>query len=225
MLSSCCLTPGRIFSHDDYLLNLIGVNLKRLIDAAEKYHVILAENRRLYNEVQDLKGTSCSTNFVLFVQRLAWCLYFLFQTGNIRVYCRIRPFLPGQSKKQTTIEYIGENGELVVSNPLKQGKDSHRLFKFNKVFGPEASQGCDLLMLCDLMTSYVIFVGHIFNFVAMSRKKFWLVSLNCHMMTEEVFLDTRPLIRSVLDGYNVCIFAYGQTGSGKTYTMVCNFCA
>ncbi|KAH9775515.1 kinesin-like protein KIN-14J [Citrus sinensis] len=111
----------------------LGLNLKRLIDAAEKYHVILAENRRLYNEVQDLKG-------------------------NIRVYCRIRPFLPGQSKKQTTIEYIGENGELVVSNPLKQGKDNHRLFKFNKVFGPEASQ-------------------------------------------EEVFLDTRPLIRSVLDGF------------------------
>ncbi|KAH9775528.1 kinesin-like protein KIN-14J [Citrus sinensis] len=33
----------------------LGLNLKRLIDAAEKYHVILAENRRLYNEVQDLK--------------------------------------------------------------------------------------------------------------------------------------------------------------------------
>jgi kinesin family protein C2/C3 len=26
-------------------------------------------------------------------------------------------------------------------------------------------------------------------------------------------------VRSVLDGYNVCIFAYGQTGSGKTHTM------
>ncbi|PKA57718.1 Kinesin-4 [Apostasia shenzhenica] len=38
-------------------------------------------------------------------------------------------------------------------------------------------------------------------------------------LKEEVFLDTEPLIRSVLDGYNVCIFAYGQTGSGKTYTM------
>uniref|UniRef100_A0A6V7QXD4 Kinesin motor domain-containing protein n=1 Tax=Ananas comosus var. bracteatus TaxID=296719 RepID=A0A6V7QXD4_ANACO len=35
----------------------------------------------------------------------------------------------------------------------------------------------------------------------------------------EVFVDTQPLIRSVMDGYNVCIFAYGQTGSGKTYTM------
>ncbi|WCJ26284.1 Kinesin-like protein KIN-14J [Euphorbia peplus] len=129
----------------------MGVKLKCLADAAENYHSVLSENRRLYNEVQDLKG-------------------------NIRVYCRIRPFLPGQCKKQTTIEYIGENGELVVSNPLKPGKDTRRIFKFNKVFGPAVGQ-------------------------------------------EEVFLDTQPLIRSVLDGFNVCIFAYGQTGSGKTYTM------
>ncbi|XP_077218072.1 P-loop nucleoside triphosphate hydrolases superfamily protein with CH (Calponin Homology) domain-containing protein [Tasmannia lanceolata] len=131
--------------------NRLGQQLKGLADAAENYHAVLAENRKLYNEVQDLKG-------------------------NIRVYCRIRPFLPGQTGKPTTIEYIGENGELLVVNPFKQGKDGHRMFKFNKVFGPTASQ-------------------------------------------EEVFLDTQPLIRSVLDGYNVCIFAYGQTGSGKTYTM------
>ncbi|KAI6702110.1 hypothetical protein NL676_011246 [Syzygium grande] len=132
-------------------LNGLGVKLKGLANAAQNYHVVLTENRRLYNEIQELKG-------------------------NIRVYCRIRPFLPGQSMKQTTIEYIGENGDLVVANPTKHGKDSHRLFKFNKVFGPTATQ-------------------------------------------EEVFLDTQPLIRSVLDGFNVCIFAYGQTGSGKTYTM------
>ena len=36
---------------------------------------------------------------------------------------------------------------------------------------------------------------------------------------EEVFVQTCPLVVSVLDGYNVCIFAYGQTGSGKTFTM------
>eukprot|EP00802_Teleaulax_amphioxeia_P002527 Tamp_02529.p1 GENE.Tamp_02529~~Tamp_02529.p1 ORF type:complete len:1275 (+),score=451.89 Tamp_02529:552-3827(+) len=36
---------------------------------------------------------------------------------------------------------------------------------------------------------------------------------------EEVFEETGPLVVSVLDGYNVCIFAYGQTGSGKTHTM------
>ncbi|KAG5135437.1 hypothetical protein JHK82_020168 [Glycine max] len=128
-----------------------GIKLKGLAEAAENYHVVIAENRKLYNEVQDLKG-------------------------NIRVYCRIRPFLPGQSQSHTTIEFVGDDGELIVGNPLKQGKENRKLFKFNKVFGQATSQ-------------------------------------------EEIFKDTQPLIRSVLDGYNVCIFAYGQTGSGKTYTM------
>ncbi|MCO5594941.1 hypothetical protein L7F22_048976 [Adiantum nelumboides] len=36
---------------------------------------------------------------------------------------------------------------------------------------------------------------------------------------EEVFLEIAPLVVSVLDGFNVCIFAYGQTGTGKTFTM------
>lgn len=36
----------------------------------------------------------------------------------------------------------------------------------------------------------------------------------------DVFKDTKHLMVSVLDGYNVCIFAYGQTGSGKTFTMI-----
>lgn len=35
----------------------------------------------------------------------------------------------------------------------------------------------------------------------------------------------QPLVRSVLDGFNVCIFAYGQTGSGKTFTMVIDLSA
>ncbi|CAI9111414.1 OLC1v1011635C2 [Oldenlandia corymbosa var. corymbosa] len=35
----------------------------------------------------------------------------------------------------------------------------------------------------------------------------------------DVFADTSPMVTSVLDGYNVCIFAYGQTGTGKTFTM------
>ncbi|XP_020597141.1 kinesin-like protein KIN-14K, partial [Phalaenopsis equestris] len=129
----------------------MGARLKVLADAAENYHTVLAENRKLYNEVQELKG-------------------------NIRVYCRIRPFLRGQNSRLTTIDYIGENGELALLNPSRQGKDGHRLFKFNKIFGPTATQA-------------------------------------------QVFLDIQPLIRSVLDGFNVCIFAYGQTGSGKTFTM------
>ncbi|VAH79192.1 unnamed protein product [Triticum turgidum subsp. durum] len=134
----------------------MGLDLKGLVDAAENYHGVLAENQKLFNEVQELKG-------------------------NIRVYCRVRPFLPGQDGKSTAVDYIGENGEILISNPSKQGKDGYRMFKFNKIF-------------------------------------------NTHVSQAEVFSDIQPLIRSVLDGFNVCIFAYGQTGSGKTYTMMYMFC-
>uniref|UniRef100_K3YZX3 Kinesin motor domain-containing protein n=1 Tax=Setaria italica TaxID=4555 RepID=K3YZX3_SETIT len=130
----------------------LGQNLKVVTNAAEKYHAALADNRKLFNEIQELKG-------------------------NIRVYCRIRPFRPWEDEKSTSVEYIGENGELVLSNPTKKGKEGGKNFTFNKVFGPTTTQ-------------------------------------------DMVFKDIQPLIRSVLDGYNVCIFAYGQTGSGKTYTMM-----
>ncbi|KAL5996005.1 hypothetical protein ACLOJK_026078 [Asimina triloba] len=36
---------------------------------------------------------------------------------------------------------------------------------------------------------------------------------------EDVFIEVEPILRSALDGHNVCIFAYGQTGTGKTFTM------
>jgi len=36
---------------------------------------------------------------------------------------------------------------------------------------------------------------------------------------EQVFNETKRLIQSAIDGFNVCIFAYGQTGSGKTFTI------
>ncbi|KAG0481012.1 hypothetical protein HPP92_011870 [Vanilla planifolia] len=130
-------------------LTIIGKHMHCFANAASGYHKVLAENRKLYNQVQDLKGT-------------------------IRVYCRVRPFLAGQVN-HSTIGCI-DDGNITIITPAKYGKEGQRTFTFNKVFGPSASQA-------------------------------------------EVFMDTQPLIRSVLDGYNVCIFAYGQTGSGKTFTM------
>ncbi|CAL5425937.1 unnamed protein product [Camellia sinensis] len=133
--------------HED--LHNLGVNVHGLAHAASGYHKVLEENRKLYNQVQDLKG-------------------------SIRVYCRVRPFLGGQSNYSTAVDHI-EEGTITIAITSKHGK-GRRMFNFNKVFGPSATQA-------------------------------------------EVFSDAQPLIRSVLDGYNVCIFAYGQTGSGKTYTM------
>ncbi|XP_011092110.1 kinesin-like protein KIN-14I [Sesamum indicum] len=129
--------------------NNLGKHLNTLAHAASGYKKVLEENRKLYNQVQDLKG-------------------------NIRVYCRIRPFLPGQANRLNPVEDVDER-TIEISATSKNGKGK-KSFTFNKVFGPSAKQ-------------------------------------------EEVFADTQPLIRSVLDGYNVCIFAYGQTGSGKTHTM------
>ncbi|KAH9625424.1 hypothetical protein KSS87_011354 [Heliosperma pusillum] len=133
--------------HED--LRNLGSHMHGLAQAASGYHKVLEENRRLYNEVQDLKG-------------------------NIRVYCRVRPFLGGQPSYTSAIEHF-EEGNITIRAPSKHG-NGHKSFSFNKVFGPSATQA-------------------------------------------EVFSDMQPLIRSVLDGYNVCIFAYGQTGSGKTFTM------
>ncbi|CAN1745770.1 Kinesin-like protein KIN-14L [Linum perenne] len=130
-------------------LKHFGIQVQEMASAAHGYHKVLKENRILYNMVQDLKG-------------------------NIRVYCRVRPsFTAGAS---SAINFVGDDGSLVIVDPSKPTKDGRRHFLFNQVFGPTASQ-------------------------------------------EDVFDNVQPLIRSVMDGYNVCIFAYGQTGSGKTYTM------
>ncbi|GJT98701.1 kinesin-like protein KIN-14I [Tanacetum coccineum] len=126
----------------------LGKHLNSLAQAAAGYRKVVDENRKLYNQVQDLKG-------------------------SIRVYCRVRPaFGP---PKPSCVDCMDEVTMAVIT-PAKSGKETRKSFTFNRVFNPQATQA-------------------------------------------SVYTDTQPLIRSVLDGYNVCIFAYGQTGSGKTFTM------
>ncbi|PNT70241.1 kinesin-like protein KIN-14A [Brachypodium distachyon] len=126
----------------------LGLNIRGLSKAALGYNQAVKENRNLYNMLQEVRG-------------------------NIRVFCRIRPLI--NSESISSIEYIGNDGSIMVCDPFKP-QTTQRVFQFNKTFGPTTTQ-------------------------------------------DEIYMETQSLIRSVMDGYNVCIFAYGQTGSGKTHTM------
>lgn len=65
-----------------------------------------------------------------------FCLF----AGAIRVYCRVKPFLH-EHDEQSTVDYIGENGNIMIVNRHKQGKDARKMFTFNKVFGGNTTQG------------------------------------------------------------------------------------
>jgi Microtubule binding len=102
--------------------------VEELSAIAERYAETVDENRRLYNEVQDLKG-------------------------NIRVFCRIRP--PGATGDGAPpCAEDGVEGEVAIYNPRTGAR---KVFRYDRVFGAGADQ-------------------------------------------EAVFEDTKPLIRSVLDG-------------------------
>ncbi|PUZ57401.1 hypothetical protein GQ55_5G427500 [Panicum hallii var. hallii] len=91
--------------------------------------------------------------------------------GNIRVFCRVRPFHHEESYQSRSLFTLDESNVF-----LKVAETKIKQYKFDKVFDQCSTQG-------------------------------------------DVFAEVEPVIKSALDGYNVCIFAYGQTGSGKTYTM------
>ncbi|KAK9086572.1 hypothetical protein Syun_028966 [Stephania yunnanensis] len=90
--------------------------------------------------------------------------------GSIRVFCRVRPFLI-TDKRRNQEPICVRSEKLAVSFG-----GSKKEFGFDKVFPQNASQ-------------------------------------------EDVFMEVEPILRSALDGHNVCIMAYGQTGTGKTFTM------
>lgn len=132
-----------------------GVNLKPLIHASQNYQAVLAENKKMFNEVQELKGIIIHVFFLPFVYYVSviWIHTLFYDTGNIRVFCRIRPFLIDKKEKQSIVEDIGES-DLVVVNPSKEGKDVHRSFKFNKIFGPAATQGLFIYSIPFLRLGY-----------------------------------------------------------------------
>ncbi|KAM5326729.1 kinesin-like protein KIFC1 isoform 1-T1 [Glossophaga mutica] len=138
-----------------------------LAERGERLHWLEMERRRLHNQLQELKG-------------------------NIRVFCRVRPVLPGEPTPPPGFLLFpsGPGGPSDPSTHLSLFRSDERRgtlsgvpaaptrydFSFDRVFPPGSGQ-------------------------------------------DEVFEEIAMLVQSALDGYPVCIFAYGQTGSGKTFTM------
>ncbi|KAJ6354181.1 hypothetical protein OIU76_003096 [Salix suchowensis] len=103
-----CTKEGMHFLQMKYLeeFNNLGKHLHGLAHAASGYQRVLEENRKLYNQVQDLKG-------------------------NIRVYCRVRPFLTGQPNRFGAVDRLDE-GSITIITPSKYGKEGRKSFSFNK---------------------------------------------------------------------------------------------
>ena len=139
----------------------------RIGELTERMRLGEIQRRKLHNLVQELRG-------------------------NVRVFARVRPFLPSdgvdlslESSPPTSITVRSDDVTLRISRTgAKVGAQSaigteraeDHNFTFDRTFGPSSSQ-------------------------------------------ESVFQEVSEFVQSALDGYNVCLFSYGQTGSGKVQSV------
>ena len=135
-------------------------------------------------------------------------------SGNIRVFVRVRPELPGEKEKETKLHDV-EN-----ARKRKHAAIEEAPFKFPGMFDSDGNAETD-----DLCKNLVEVTEPPKDRGGLKeRKKKWRFGFDNvfppSQGQDEIWEATEPLVQSAIDGYNVCIFAYGQTGSGKTYTML-----
>lgn len=139
-------------------------------------------------------------------------------SGNIRVYVRVRPVLPGELEKV-------RGGR---KRKLEEVEEEENPFHFPGVFdrsSPSSSENASTKSVDDLTKNIVEVTEPYKDRGGLNpRRKKWRFGFD-HVFSpnqgqEDVWEATEPLVQSAIDGFNVCIFAYGQTGSGKTYTML-----
>ncbi|XP_059607814.1 kinesin-like protein Klp68D [Phlebotomus argentipes] len=97
----------------------------------------------------------------------------------VQVVVRCRPLSNKEEAGnfQKVVEVFPARGVVEIQNPAEASKENRKMFTYDAVYGPHATQ-------------------------------------------QNLYDETvRPLVSSVLEGFNCCVFAYGQTGTGKTYTM------
>lgn len=134
-------------------------------------------------------------------------------SGNIRVYVRVRPMLPGEKDVSKPSQSPGnkkrKHDELEEESPFHYPGMGGQESEVKSSFGADDPTK-NLLEVTEPWRDR----GGLSE-----RRKKWKFGFDNvftpHHDQEDIWEATEPLVQSAVDGYNVTVFAYGQTGSGK----------
>ncbi|GKV20670.1 hypothetical protein SLEP1_g30758 [Rubroshorea leprosula] len=169
--------------------------LQKIMDLSSNIEYLKKEHRVLSDQVKDMNSDSFLSPEVLGILKHLNNQYGLLKTKYLEEY---------SERKRLYNEVIELKGNIRVflrCRPLNQ---------------VEVANGCTSVVEFDSSQENEM---HIISSDS-SKKQFKFDHVfGPQNSQEDVFAQTKPVVTSVLDGYNVCIFAYGQTGTGKTFTM------
>jgi hypothetical protein len=139
--------------------------------------------------------------------------------GNIRVFVRVRPVLPGE-EHENEVQHIED-----VRKRKRDESEKEALFRYPGIYDRVEKRSNNLSSGNDVTKNMIELTEPYKDRGGLKdRRKQWKFGFDNifspNNSQEDVWEATEPLVQSAVDGYNVTIFAYGQTGSGKTYTML-----
>ncbi|KAK9756745.1 hypothetical protein RND81_01G118100 [Saponaria officinalis] len=169
--------------------------LKKIGDLSDKIQILRKEHMTLSNEVKDMTSNSFPGSEVLNTLQELSKNHDALKKKYLEEY--------GERKRlyNEVIELKGNIRVFCRCRPLNQNEISNGSASVVEIL---PSQDHELNVVCADSTKKQFKFDHVFG---------------PDTSQEDVFAQTSPIVTSVLDGYNVCIFAYGQTGTGKTFTM------
>jgi len=144
-------------------------------------------------------------------------------SGNIRVFVRVRPILPGEDERLAAA--LAESSKGKRGNNKKAAANNINNME-SPFYFPGELDGHNTSCESDDLTKRIIEMKEPAKDRGglSERRKVWRYPFDNVFSPqsgqEDVWDAVSPLVQSAIDGYPCCIFAYGQTGSGKTHTML-----
>lgn len=180
--------------------------LEKIDDLSEKIQTLRKEHTTLSNEVKDITRNSFPGSEVLHALQHLSSEHERLKKKHMEESERLKKkyleeFAERKKLYNEVIELKGNIRVFCRCRPLNQDEIANEATSVVEIV---PSQEQELHVICADSSKKHFKFDHVFGPDADQ---------------EAVFAQTSPVVKSVLDGYNVCIFAYGQTGTGKTFTM------